>query len=184
MELPGPIPPFVHWNVRDNCPCWSLVSTNPQNTWYPNVLRCWSKKQRLVPNKVILNRRLSGDLGCLNFVSCTAAPSFEVWQHFTLFPIHAGMHLAPPLLCNYGCVYARWSRSCCSRHLSREAGAFDSLGSLFDLVLVAASVSSNYLTGSCFHMNYVASVWWCTGQLSPERHHTDGQQQRPSVHAL
>ena len=47
------------------------------------------------------------NLGCLNFVSCTAAPSFEVWQHFTLFPIHAGMHLAPPLLCNYGCCEGR-----------------------------------------------------------------------------
>lgn len=42
-------------------------------------------------------------LGCLNFVSCTAAPPFEIWQHFTLFPVHAGMHLAPPLLRNYGC---------------------------------------------------------------------------------
>lgn len=31
---------------------------------------------------------------------------------------------------------------------------------------------------------YVASVWRCAGQLSPERHHTDGQQQRPSAHAL
>lgn len=31
---------------------------------------------------------------------------------------------------------------------------------------------------------YVASVWWRAGQLSPERHHTDGQQQRPSAQAL
>lgn len=183
--LPAPFPPFVQWNVCDYCPYWSLVSTNPQNTWYPNVLRLLVKETTSGSKQGYPgNRRLSCDLCCLNFVSCTAAPSFEVWQHFTLFPIHAGMHLAPPLLCNYGCVYTRWSRSCCSCHLSREAGAFDSLGSLFDLVLVAASVCSNYLAGSRFHMNYVASVWWCTGQLSPERHHTDGQQQRPSAHAL
>lgn len=180
--LPGP--PFIHWNVRDCCPHWSLVTTNSQNTTSncPTVLI----KETVSGFKWghPWNRRLSGDLSCLNFVSCTAAPSFEIRQHFTFFSIHAGMHLAPPLLCNYGCVYTRWSCSCCSCHLSREAGAFDSLGSLFDLVLVAASMCSNYLTGSCFHMNYVASMWWCTGQLSPERHHTDGQQQRPSVHAL
>ena len=42
-------------------------------------------------------------LGCLNFVSRTAAPSFEIRQHFALLPVHAGMHLAPPLLCNYRC---------------------------------------------------------------------------------
>lgn len=41
-------------------------------------------------------------LGSLYFVSRTAAPPFEVWQHFALLPVHAGMHLAPPLLCNYG----------------------------------------------------------------------------------
>lgn len=41
-------------------------------------------------------------LGRLYFVSRTAAPPFEIWQHFTLLPVHAGMHLAPPLLCNYG----------------------------------------------------------------------------------
>lgn len=50
-------------------------------------------------------------------------------------------------------VYTRRSRSRRPRHLSREAGALDGLGSLFDLVLVAASVCSNYLTGSRFHMN-------------------------------
>lgn len=66
-------------------------------------------------------------------------------------------------------VYTRWSRSCCSRHLSREAGAFDSLGSLFDLVLVAASVCSNHLTGSRFHMNWKHKhAQWleCTWRLS------------------
>lgn len=50
-------------------------------------------------------------------------------------------------------VYTRRSSSCCSCHLSGEAGAFDSLGSLLDLVLVAASVCGNYLAGSRFHMN-------------------------------
>lgn len=51
-------------------------------------------------------------------------------------------------------VYTRWRRSRRSRHLSREAGAFDGLGSLFDLVLVAAPVCGDYLACSCFHMNW------------------------------
>lgn len=51
-------------------------------------------------------------------------------------------------------VYTWWCRSRRSRHLSREAGAFDSLGSLFDLVLVAASVCGDYLACSCFHVNW------------------------------
>lgn len=51
-------------------------------------------------------------------------------------------------------VYTRWRRSRRSRHLSREAGAFDGLGSLFDLVLVAAPVRGDYLACSCFHMNW------------------------------
>lgn len=51
-------------------------------------------------------------------------------------------------------VYAWWRRSCRSRHLSREAGAFDGLGSLFDLVLVAAAVCGDYLACSCFHVNW------------------------------
>lgn len=153
-DAPGPLPPLVRGECY--CPCWSLVSTNPQTH---DIQMSRSKKQTSgFKQGHPGSRGLSGDLGCLDFISCTAAPSFEIRQHFTLFPIHAGMHLAPPLLCNYGCVYTRWSRSCCSRHLSREAGALDSLGSLFDLVLVAASVSGNYLTGSLFHVNYVASV--------------------------
>lgn len=41
-------------------------------------------------------------LGCLDFVARTAAPPLEIWQHFTLLAVHAGTHLAPPLLCNYG----------------------------------------------------------------------------------
>lgn len=51
-------------------------------------------------------------------------------------------------------VYTWWCRSRRSRHLSREAGAFDGLGSLFDFVLVAASVCGDYLTCSCFHVNW------------------------------
>lgn len=51
-------------------------------------------------------------------------------------------------------VYTRWRRSRRSRHLSREAGALDGLGSLFDLVLVAAPVCGDYLACSCFHVNW------------------------------
>lgn len=61
--LPAPFPPFVQWNVCDYCSYWSLVSTNPQNTWYPNVL--WLLvKERTSGSKQGYpgNRRLSCDL--------------------------------------------------------------------------------------------------------------------------
>lgn len=51
---------------------------------------------------IFMKTRRRTHLGCLYFVSRTAAPPFEIRQHFTLLPVHAGMHLAPPLLCNYG----------------------------------------------------------------------------------
>ena len=41
----------------------------------------------------------------------------------------------------------------CSRHLSREAGAFDGLGALLDLVLVAAAVGGDHLAGPRLHVN-------------------------------
>lgn len=37
--------------------------------------------------------------------------------------------------------------------LSREAGTFDSLRSLLDLVLVAAAMGSDHLTRPCLHMH-------------------------------
>lgn len=37
-------------------------------------------------------------------------------------------------------------------HLSREAGTFDGLRSLLNLVLVAAAMGSDHLAGSCLHM--------------------------------
>lgn len=51
---------------------------------------------------IFMKTRRRTHLGCLYFVSRTAAPPFEIRQHFTLFPVHAGMHLAPPLLRDYG----------------------------------------------------------------------------------
>lgn len=56
-------------------------------------------------------------------------------------------------------VYTRGCRSRRSCHLSREAGAFDRLGSLFDLVLVAASVCGDYLACSCFHVDWKHKKW-------------------------
>lgn len=60
------------------------------------------RKKRRFCVAIFMKMRRRTHLGCLYFVSRTAAPPFEIRQHFTLFPVHAGMHLAPPLLCNYG----------------------------------------------------------------------------------
>lgn len=51
-------------------------------------------------------------------------------------------------------IHARRSRPRRSCHLSRKAGAFDSLRSLLDLVLVATSVRGNHLAGPCLHVNW------------------------------
>lgn len=177
------------------CPKWYVSDYSPfgpirfpllfqKTSHYPNVLQWWwTKKQCHVP-KNPRPIRLPCDLGRLDFVSCTAAPAFEIRQHFTLLPVHARMHLAPPLLSNYGSVYTRWRRPSGPSDLSGEAGALHRLRSLLDLILVAASVCSNDLTRARLHMNNVASVRRGAGDLSPQRHHTDGQQQRSSAHAL
>lgn len=40
-----------------------------------------------------------------------------------------------------------------ARNLTRETGALDSLGSLLDLVLIAATMSGDHLTRSCLHVH-------------------------------
>lgn len=40
-----------------------------------------------------------------------------------------------------------------ARNLTRETGTLDSLGSLLDLVLVAAAMSGDHLTRSCLHVH-------------------------------
>lgn len=44
-------------------------------------------------------------------------------------------------------------------NLSREAGTFDSLRSLLNLVLVAAAMGSDHLTRSCLHMHCETERW-------------------------
>lgn len=143
-------------------PYWSLVpSHNPSiHSLHIQEVPVVSVKEEMTDAKSSDpgQTALSCDLRRLYFVSCTAAPAFQVRQHFTLLPIHTWMHLAPPLLCNYGCVHTRWSRSCCPSNLSGEAGTFDRLGSLLNLVLVAAAVGGDHFTGPCFDMHYVTSV--------------------------
>lgn len=75
------------------------------------------RKKRRFCVAIFMKMRRRTHLGCLYFVSRTAAPPFEIRQHFTLFPVHAGMHLAPPLLCNYGGCGGRKER----REGSKEA---------------------------------------------------------------
>lgn len=48
-------------------------------------------------------------------------------------------------LCNVT-FNTRGQRSCCPRHLSWEAGALDCLRAFFNLVLIAAAMSSNHFT--------------------------------------
>lgn len=48
-------------------------------------------------------------------------------------------------LCNVT-FNTRGQRPCCPRHLSREAGALDCLRAFFNLVLIAAAMSSNHFT--------------------------------------
>lgn len=62
-------------------------------------------------------------------------------------------------------------------NLSREAGTFDGLRSLLDLVLVTAAMSSDHLTGPCLHVHRVAPVG------VRERRQAQGQQQPPQTHS-
>ncbi len=94
----------------------------------------------------------STHLGCLNFISCTAAPSFEIWQHFTLFPIHAGMHLAPPLLCYYGC----WKMDEKKERKRFKKGTLEAINNtLFESVARLCPGSSN---NKCLWFLYY-SIW-------------------------
>lgn len=45
-------------------------------------------------------------LGGFDFVTSAAGPAGEIRQDLTLLPLHAGLHLAPPLLSYNG----SWSR--------------------------------------------------------------------------
>lgn len=106
--LPGP--PFIHWNVCDYCPCWSLVSTNPQITSYPNVQWCWSKKQCLVSNLVIL--------GTDNYrVTLVVLTLFPVLQ---LHPLRSGstLHSSPSM---QGCIWHH--HFCATMDASTQDGA-------------------------------------------------------------
>lgn len=62
-------------------------------------------------------------------------------------------------------------------NLSREAGTFDGLRSLLDLVLVAAAMGRDYLTSPRLHVHCVAPV--CVR----ERRQAQGQQQPPQAHS-
>lgn len=51
-------------------------------------------------------KRHLSHLGGFDFVAGAAGPAGQVRQHLALLPIHARMHLAPPLLGHNGC----WSK--------------------------------------------------------------------------
>lgn len=96
---------------------------------------------------IFMKIRRRTHLGCLDFVSRTAAPPFEIRQHFTLFLVHAGMHLAPPLLCNYGGCGgkkkegkgARRQSATTANNLRSRSDAASKAHEVFRLAMTAAS---------------------------------------------
>lgn len=117
-----------------------------------------------LPFLLFLSRAgLSGHLCGLDFVACAAAPSCEVWQNLTLLTIITRVHLTPPLLGHNGRVNTGRHGPGGASDLSREAGTFDSLRPLLNLVLVAAAMGSDHLTRPCLHVHCVAPVCLCEG---------------------
>lgn len=120
---------------------------------------------------------LSGHLGGLDFIASAAAPACEVRENLALLALHTRLHLTPPLLgYNWGIDTGRHGVGGPS-DLSREAGTFDGLRSLLDLVLVAAAMGCDHLTGPRLHVHRVAPVG------VRERRQAQGQQQPPQTHS-
>jgi len=120
---------------------------------------------------------LSGHLGGLDFVARAAAPACEVRENLTLFSLVTRIHLTPPLLGYNGGIDAGRHGVGGPSDLSREAGTLDGLRSLLDLVLVAAAMGCDHLTGPSFHVHRVTSVCVC------QRCQAQGQQQAPQTHS-
>lgn len=120
---------------------------------------------------------LSGHLCGLHFVACAAAPSCEVWENLALLTFHTWLHLTPPLLGYDGGVDAGGHGPGGAGDLSREAGTLDGLRSLLDLVLVAAAMGSDHLTGPGLHVHCVAPVCMCEGGQA------ERQQQTPHTYS-
>lgn len=120
---------------------------------------------------------LSGHLGGLDFVACAAAPACEVRENLALLTFHTWLHLTPPLLGYNGGINAGRHGVGGPSDLTGEAGTFDSLRSLLDLVLVAATMGCDHLTGPCLHVHCVAPVGVC------ERRQAQGQQQAPQTYS-
>lgn len=120
---------------------------------------------------------LSGHLGGLDFVACAAAPAREVRENLALLALHTRLHLTPPLLGYDGGINTGRHGVGGPSDLSREAGTLDSLRSLLNLVLVAAAMGRDHLTGPRLHVHRVAPVRVC------ERCQAQGQQQAPQPHA-